>query len=527
MVAHLIRLKLALLRNSLKRSPWQLVGLILGGLYGLGMLGLLIAGLAALGAGEPDLIGMVVVLAGAALILGWLIIPVVAAGLDMTLDPARFTTYAIPMKSLLTGLLVSSFIGIPGAVTLMASIGTAASWWRHPLAGLLALMCGVLGAVTCIAASRAITAASASLASSRRFKDASGIVLLVPLMFLGPIISSIGQGVNDLREYLPALAATVSWTPLGAVWSVPADFAQGHYGPAALKFLIAVATIAVLLWVWKVCLSRALVTPAYAGGSRRGGGTLGFFGWFPATPTGAVAARSLTYWFRDPRYSAGLLIAPLVPLIFVFAGSQTGEGMPLGLALGFGGALAAFLVVWSISSDISYDNTAFALHIATGVDGSADRTGRALAAGMLGLALGLLYAVVGGILVGDMVQLLATVGLVLGVVGSGLGLSSVFSAHFTMNAPLPGESPLKTRPGNGLASAAVQLAGFAGLGVLALPELILAIVAVATGQMLLAWLALVAGSVLGAVFLSVGIRRGARTYNERAPELLLAVSADR
>ena len=141
MVAHLIRLKLNLLWNSLKRSPWQLVGLIIGGLYGLGVLVTVIVGLAVLGSGEADFIGTVVVLAGAALILGWLIIPVVGAGLDATLDPARFTTYAIPMKSRLTGLLVSSFIGVPGAICAgchnldrldwYRRVLVAPSWWPH------------------------------------------------------------------------------------------------------------------------------------------------------------------------------------------------------------------------------------------------------------------------------------------------------------------------------------------------------------------------------------------------------------
>ncbi|MHA7305508.1 transporter [Arthrobacter sp. TMN-49] len=531
MVAHLVSLKLALLRNSLKRSPWQVVGLIIGGLYGLGMLAMVLVGLAALGAGESELVGTVVTLSGAALVLGWLIIPVVAAGLDMTLDPARFTTYAIPMKSMLTGLLLASFIGIPGAVTILASLGTAISWWRHPLAALVALLCGVLGAVTCIVASRAITAASTSLASSRRFKDASGVVVLLPLMFMGPILNGVSSGVSDFKEYLPALAQTLSWTPLGAVWSVPAAVAGGSYGAAGLKLLIAVASIAALTWIWQACLGRALVTPAFAGGGRRAGGKLGFFNWFPATPTGAIAARCLTYWFRDPRYSAGLLMAPLLPLVFVVAGMQvateTGDTQSLGIALGLSGALAAFLVVWSISADISYDNTAFALHIATAVSGKADRTGRAVAAAVLALPLGVLYAAIGAVLAHDVGQLLATVGLVLGVVGSGLGLASVFSARFTLNVPLPGESPMKSRPGGGLSSVLIQLAGFVGLGVLVLPELILAMVALATGQMLYAWLALVVGVVLGAVFLLVGIRQGAVTFNQRAPELLLTVSVER
>ena len=38
MVAHLLRLKLALLRNGLRSGPWQVVGLVLAAAYGLGVL---------------------------------------------------------------------------------------------------------------------------------------------------------------------------------------------------------------------------------------------------------------------------------------------------------------------------------------------------------------------------------------------------------------------------------------------------------------------------------------------------------
>ena len=527
MVAHLLRLKLALLRNSLRRSTMQIVGLAIGALYGLGILGMVLVGLVALGTQGPETIGVVTVLAGAALFLGWLIIPVVAAGLDMTLDPARFTTYAIPMRSLLAGLSLSSFIGIPGAITLLASVGTAAAWWRHPLGAVAALVCGALAALTCIVASRAVTAASASLASSRRFKDLSGVVLLVPLIFLGPIVAGVTAGVKDFKDYLPSLAGTLSWTPLGAVWAVPADVAGALWGQATAKLAIALATAAALAWIWKACLQRALVTPAYSGSRRRSAGSMGFFRLFPATPAGAVAARSMTYWFRDPRYSAGLVIAPLLPLVLVFAGSRAAGGGMLGTTLALGGVLAAFLVVWSISSDISYDNTAFALHVASGVSGAADRSGRALAAGSLAVVPGVVYAVVGTGIAGTWALLPAVLGLILGAVGSGLGLASVFSARFTMNAPLPGDSPLKSKPGNNFPTMLIQLAGFAGVGVLMVPETVLAAVAMSTNRPVLGWIALAAGVTLGTVSLMAGLRLGARQFDRRAPELLLAVSADR
>ncbi|MET1063681.1 MAG: transporter, partial [Arthrobacter sp.] len=101
MVAHLVRLKLTLLRNGFKRSPWQLVGVILGGLYAIGMLALLISGLFFLSYTEPEVARMVVVLGGSAAFLGWALIPMMATGVDMTLDPARFVTYAVPMRQLL------------------------------------------------------------------------------------------------------------------------------------------------------------------------------------------------------------------------------------------------------------------------------------------------------------------------------------------------------------------------------------------------------------------------------------------
>lgn len=528
MVAHLLRLKLALLRNSLKRSPWQLVGLIFAALYGLGVLGMLLVGLGFAGStGDAELVGMVIILAGSALLVGWLVIPVLASGLDMTLDPARFVTYSIPMKQLLAGLALSSFIGVPGAVTLVAAMGTAVGWWRYPAAAVAALICGALGALTCIIASRAITAASTSLASSRRFKDVSGIVVLVPLMLMGPIIAGVSTGISDFSVYLPQLANTLSWTPLGAVWAVPADIAIGAWGPAGLKLLIALGTVAVLTWIWQACLAKALVTPAFSGGGRRAAGKLGFFALFPQTPTGAVAARCLTYWFRDPRYSAGLLIAPLIPLVMVFGGTQTAGLEAVGPILSYGGAFAAFMVAWSISADISYDNTAFALHLATGVSGKADRTGRVMAAAVLALPLGLLFAVAGSVVAGDWQILPAALGMLMGAAGAGLGLASVFSSRFTMVVPLPGESPMKSKPGNNFSTLIIQLAGFGGAGLLAVPVIVLIIIGAVTQLALFAWLALAAGVGLGALYVFLGIRFGAKQYNNRGPELLQTVSVHR
>ncbi|NYE94786.1 ABC-2 type transport system permease protein [Psychromicrobium silvestre] len=524
MVAHLIGLKLAILRNSVRRSTAQLIGMIFGALYGLAILALMIVGLIGLAFVPLEISRTVIVLAGAALILAWLIVPLFTSGLDMTLDPERFVTFAVPMRQLLTGLACAAVLGIPGIVTLLASLGTVATWLRNPLAAVVALFCAVLGVATCVLGSRALTSLSSNLAASRKFRDLSFLVLLIPLMFLGPMIAGISQGIRNFGQFLPGFAETISFTPLGAVWSVPADIVAGQWWQAGVKFLIALATAGLLAWLWRVSLARALVTPVHTTGPRRAAGKLGFFRRFPATPWGAVAARSLSYFFRDPRYAAGFIIAPILPLVFAIPAGLRGGNLGI---LAFAGAISAFLLIWSLASDTSYDNTAFALHVSTGVSGLADRWGRAFAYLAITLTLGLLYAVLAAALTGSWAMLPGQLGLVLGIAFSGVGLGSVTSAFFIFNVPAPGDSPFKSRPGNNFIFALIQMGGLVGLMVLVLPELILTTIAVTTGQALLGWISLLVGVLLGGLLMVLGLRMGGRVYERRAPELLALLMAQK
>src|SRR5699024_880052 len=114
----------------------------------------------------------------------------------------------------------------------------------------------------------------------------------------------------------------------------------------------------------------------------------------PATPTGAVMARALVYWLKDPRYAIGVLMVPMLPLIFWFAGRQSGDYTMMFLL----GPLIGILLGFSISADVSYDNTAFALHVLTGVSGRADRAGRVAACFTIGIVPLLLAATLPAIL---------------------------------------------------------------------------------------------------------------------------------
>lgn len=523
MVAHLLRLKLTLLRNGLRRSPWQLVGMAFGGLYALGLVGALVVALVLLRGADPELAQTAVVLGGSAALLGWGVVPVAASAVDMTLDPARFTTSAVPMRQLLTGLALGGLIGIPGLATALVALATVWTWARGPLPAVAALVGAAVGVLSCIILSKVVTTATASLASSRRFKDVSAIVFMIPLVMMGPIVAGVSRGVSASAGFLPELAATLSWTPLGAAWSLGGDVAAGNPGPAAVKFLIAVATLAGLAWCWKLLLERALVNPPYAGSGSRKGGKLGLLGLLPATPAGAVTARSLTYWLRDPRYSGSLVVVPLLPILLVFQGSQSGDYG----TLAFAAPLAAFLLAWSISADVSYDNTAFALHLATGVKGADDRLGRALACLAFALPVVVIFAVGQCFFTGSWNALPGQLGLSLGILFTGLGLSSVVSARYTVAVPLPGDSPFKKPPGNVGQTLAVQFAGMGVLSLLVLPEVGLFIAQQVTGNAAFGWTNLAVGLILGLSLFVAGVRLGGKWLDARGPELLAQLTVNR
>lgn len=515
MVAHLLSLRLLLLRNSLRRSTWQLVAVIIGGLYGLGLLGLAVIGLLALSGAPVELARTVVVLAGSALVLGWIVLPLITSGVDQTIEPARLVTFPIPLRQLLVGLAVCGICGVPGVITLLASLATAGTWWRQPIVAAAAILCAVIATLTCVIGSRAVTSLSAAFSTGRRFRELASLIAFVPLVLLGPIIVSVSSGIRNAADALPGFAEALSWTPLGAIWAVPSELALGDFGAAAVKFLIALVTLFLLAALWRRSLAIALVTPAHSTSKVRARGKLGFFSLFPATPAGAVAARSLSYWTRDPRYARQLLIVPLLPILMFFY-SRNGSLDILNVSA----PLVALLLSLSIFTDLSYDGTAFTTQVASGIRGVDDRTGRVLALGSFAGPIVILFTVGSVWLSGRWELLPGLLGLSLGILLSGLGLSSVSSARIIVPVPAPGDNPFKSVPGAGLTTALTTFATWGILVVLALPEFVLVVINSTTGISAFGWVGLATGIILGSLFLVLGVRIGGSTLDRDSPRLL-------
>ncbi|WP_298459485.1 hypothetical protein [uncultured Cellulomonas sp.] len=519
MVAHLIRLKLALLRNGLRRSPWQVVGLAFAALYGLGIVVIACAGLIALAFVPVAEVTVALTLAGAAAVVGWWVVPLVASGVDATLDPRRFVTFAVPRRQLLLGLGLAGVVGVPGAVTTLLALGTVVSWFRGPATVLAALVGALLGVATCVVGARAWTTLLAGLVGSRRFREGAGVLLVIPLMLLGPLLSGIAAVVADGAQALPGIARTLAWTPLGAPWAIPGDVATGAWGSALVRTLLAAATVGGLAVVWSFALTRSLESPPATRGAAARTRGLGLIGRLPGTPTGAVAARCLVYWVRDPRYAASLVIVPLLPVLLHFVGSPGGAVM---LAVA---PLSAFLMGWSISADVAYDGTAFWLQVSSAVSGRADRAGRVVAAAVISVPLTLALAV-GSVWWTDRWDaLLAVLGMSIGILLTALGLSSVVSARFLYPVPQSGQSPFSSSTGGSGVNLLTQLVGWTVLTLLVLPELVVGVLAIVRGDAGLGLATLAVGLVLGAVLLVAGVLLGARLFDRRGPELMQQVVA--
>ena len=152
-----------------------------------------------------------------------------------------------------------------------------------------------------------------------------------------------------------------------------------------------------------------------------------------------------------------------------------------------------------------------------GCGGTDDRLGRALACLAFALPVVLIFAVGQCFFTGSWDALPGQLGLSLGILFTGLGLSSVVSARYTVAVPLPGDSPFKKPPGNVGQTLAVQFAGMGILSLLVLPEVGLFIAQLVTGNPVFGWTNLAVGLMLGLALFGAGSQAGRQMAGRPRP----------
>ena len=526
MVALLVRLKLTLLRNALRRSVWRTVGLVLAAVYALGVVGAVLAGLVALRSASLATTADVTVLLFALLTLGWLVLSLLVFGVDETVDPAKFALLPVRARELLPGLLVAGVIGVPGVATVLVVLGLLVAWARSVPLTLAALVAMLLGLLTCLLLARAATSALASFLASRRFRDAAFVLLALVgagLGIAGNVLGGVVRvGPDELRAALASAAQIVGWTPFGWAWSIPADVARGRWSAAGVHLVLAAGLVAALWAAWQHFLAARLVEPVEGGGGGAPRATRS--GWverlYPASPAGGIAARSLRYWRRDPRYLAGAAGFLVAPVVIIATALLNPDGSTTTAV--FAPCLLGLLIGASVAQDLSYDGTALWTHVSSGVSGAADRRGRVLSTLTVFVPMLVLLLVVAFVLTGVWTLLGPALGLTAAFLLSGLGVGSFVGALWQWPAPPPGASPFQKGGSGGLPAFLSFSVTVVGTLVLGLPTTALAIGSAWVPW--LGWLAVPVGLATGLVALWAGIRWGGRQLDRRWPEAMLAVS---
>jgi len=351
----------------------------------------------------------------------------------------------------------------------------------------------------------------------RRAREVVGLIVIGALLLASPGligIASTDWSTPEAQSRLAAIAEVLAQTPLGAPWAAPAQAAGGDPGGAWLLLLYGLAVLAVLWFAWRLLVGRMLVTPQRPDSALRTTG-LGWFAVMPGNPLGAVAARSLSYWMRDGRYRLALLVVPIVPILLIAPLLIAGVWWQ-NLALVPLPVMCLFLG-WMIHNDISTDNSAIWLHLATETSGWADRIGRTVPPLLIGLPLIAVGAPITVRLYGVADVLPSVIRVSLCLLLAGLGISSSVSARHPYPTVRPGDSPF-AQP-QSTASSPGQALSFFGTILVTTPVLVLGGLGLAVGE---DWnrLALIAGITIGLGGYLLGVSVGARTFAKRAPELL-------
>lgn len=523
MVATVLRLRFRSLGNTLARRPSQLVGFCIGVLWAFWLLVGIVVGLVALSMLQGlDVARTVAVAGGAALLLGWVLGPVLVAGTDATVDSGRLAPFPLTTRQVMLALSATGLTGVPGIVTGLAALATIVLWVRWPAATVVAIPATVIAVLTCVVASRLVTSLSIGLGGHRRGREIVGMIGLALVVMIGPILTGIlalldaeGDGLTRLAQ----AGAILGWTPLGAAWAVPGDVAAGDWFAALAKLLIASATL-ILLWLaWARALDTSVGSPPRQATRAVRPGALGLFAAMPTGGVGATWARSLTAWARDPRYLRQLIFVPLFPALFALTVGVDGW------LFATSAVMVAFILAVAGYADISYDGTAFAAVLSTGISGRADRWGRLLGAATVGVPVIVAVAVVTAALAGTWAQLPAVLGGALGLLLVGYGVSAVSSALIVVPVASAGDSPFKSVPGQTAVNGLVVFAVLAVCALLAAPALVAAIVSMLTASTLLGWIALIVGLVVGAAVIAAGVVIGGRTLDRTGPDLLARIKA--
>ena len=528
MVAIFAQLKWRLVTSRIRSvrggtRAWMIVGWCVAAL----LLVLVLVGLAVLRT-QPELARTLVTTLFTAQFLAWGLAPLIAFGIDETVDPARFALLPIRPSVLQRGLLVTALIGylpVANVVLLLgAALALATQWWMLPVA----LVAAAVQLLICVLFSRALSTAMSGLMAGRRGRDLGvmiGFAVIVGYMLLNFALNSIGrQGSGDeFGNRANSVAVGLGWAPPGALAQLPGFLADGRGARAVIAMLTAALCAAVLWWWWSAALRASLTT--IQSDTENAARSTGRSGRAVARSTtgmmALVADRNRVLAWRDPLRRVSWLM--VVFLAF---------GWPFLVIRGHGSLFAvtfpAILAGSLVADCYGTDGSGVWLHLVAFADrvrARGELLGHAVTVVLPGAVVLTAAVLMHAAIHGDWAWAPAAVGTTVGGLLGGVAAAGYFSARLPYAVRQSRKSMFASSIAGQKGRTAGASLGMLGGGILTIiPAAVFAILAV-TKDASFGWIALILGPLAGLVAVWISSRLASRTYLERGPEILAVVAA--
>lgn len=516
-----------MLANGFRRRPAQVVGLVLVLLLALGGTVLVWAGSIWLNQFDDLFVTRAVVTVGSWMTIAALLLPVMAIR-RATLSPRAFVGYdlsplAVGLTFLMFALVGPGILLVPIAIAPVNAWPDEASvqvaWAAAPLLFLQGLLTIKLGRQAGVALRRRPRLATWVDFFGTLILLLGGVIVVVELAPRIPALLWVVRAARPLNEFFAAVPQWLAVTPFGMLWAAPGSASTMVGDPQTAWQTLGYGVVLVLLllvaWFafvgWELRPTRRHSRPQRAR-------VPGWFARFPASPTGAVAARSFTYWVRDPRYLAVFAVIPIVPVLMLLV-FWIG-GVPFEVAVLIPLPVLVLLLAWSTThNDIAFDNTAIWQHVAANTRGSHDRRGRAVPVliwGVVLLGIGIPLTVWG---YGDPSVAAPLTGVCIALLLGGIGIGNAYSARFPYAAPRPGDAAWQSPQVAGSQGGVAQAMSVLLTVIVAVPALLASAVWWVEGGWW-GWIALGVGLLTGLLAFAGGVRGGGAAFDRRSPELL-------
>lgn len=553
MVGHLVSLKWQYVLASFRRSIWALIGLIFAALYAGGMLFGLGSAYFIANSEVPEYGQLGTLLVGAVIALAWAIVPIFFSGLDGTLDESRFVLFPIKPSTLQKGQFLGGFVGIPGIASIIAVMLGAIAFISQPLALVVYLICCVLGLANLMVWARLANRLGMALNDNPRIANTLMIVAMLLMMSAGFIfggtITYLTKHWEEVLPYLPWLSVT----PFGSAFAVPYFMATGNMGTALGCLALTLVYLAGGWWLWGKNLARSMANVGgsahHASAAEVAAGDLGLLARFPATPRGAVAARTLHSFLKDNRLQLltastamlYLILTVAMPLFLSSVGSFESRASFNGVnaaeanqiinsgvmqLFGFWMYFCTVFTGYYMCYLVSYDNTAFSLHVLSPLRGIDDRLGRLWGYSILMVPIVVVMVFVACVANGHLELVPIVLMHQLGVFAAAAGVGCVLDTFISPPVAPPGANPFKNpKNTDGFAKQLLLMLSIVLVMLSALPGGISVVVYIFVTQDLLT---LVFGGLIqlliGAALLVGGVAWGGHRYDKVSSKMLERVA---